>query len=198
MSGVFNVMMVGVGGQGIVLASDILAEAAALSGQDVKKSEIHGMSRRGGPVFSHVRFGERVYSPVIDNGKADVIVAMEPMELIRWAPWARLGADACYLDAPIMPVGVTEYPPELGSEIMRLFSRVVRIEPSIIGRSVQPKMHNTVLLGAASLLFPLPEDSFRQALEIASPKGSFDTNLAAFEIGLSMAKNQLTGVADVE
>ncbi len=198
MSGVFNVMMVGVGGQGIVLASDILAEAAALSGQDVKKSEIHGMSRRGGPVFSHVRFGERVYSPVIDNGKADVIVATEQMELIRWAPWARLGADACYLDAPIMPVGVTEYPPELGSEIKRLFSRVVRIEPSIIGRSVQPKMHNTVLLGAASLLFPLPEDSFRQALEIASPKGSFDTNLAAFEIGLSMAKNQLTGVADVE
>ena len=83
-----NVLMVGVGGQGIVLASDLLAEAAAIAGHDVKKSEIHGMSRRGGPVFSHVRFGERVHSAVIPEGDADLILAMEPMELLRWTSWA--------------------------------------------------------------------------------------------------------------
>lgn len=110
MSEVFNALLVGVGGQGIVLSSDILAEAAALSGLDVKKSEIHGMSRRGGPVFSHVRFGAVVHSPVIPTGAADLILAMEPMELLRWAPWAGPGAAACYLAAPILPVGVEEYP----------------------------------------------------------------------------------------
>ena len=114
---VTNVLMVGVGGQGIVLASDILAEAAAIAGHDVKKSEIHGMSRRGGPVFSHVRFGARVHSAVIPEGAAAVVLAMEPMELLRWAPWAAPGASACYLSTPILPVGVEEYPDDLEAEI---------------------------------------------------------------------------------
>ena len=86
---VFNVLMVGVGGQGIILASDILAEAAMLAGLDAKKSEVHGMSQRGGPVFSHVRFGRAVHSPVIGRGEADVLYSLERMELLRWAAWAR-------------------------------------------------------------------------------------------------------------
>ena len=80
---VFNVLMVGVGGQGTVLASDILAEAAMNAGLDVKKSEIHGMSQRGGPVFAHVRFGEHVDSPVIGQGEADVLYSLERMELLE-------------------------------------------------------------------------------------------------------------------
>jgi len=195
---VFNVLMVGVGGQGIVLASDVLAEAAALAGRDVKKSEIHGMSRRGGPVFGHVRFGERVFSPVIDEGQADVIVAMEPMELLRWARWARPGAAACYLGEPILPVGVEAYPVGHEAEITRLFSPVVRVELAAIRRTVALKVRNTALLGAASVFFPLPADSLRQALQVLSPRGSYEANQAAFDAGHAIAESQLLEVADVE
>ncbi len=198
MSPVFNVLMVGVGGQGIVLASDVLAEAAALAGHDVKKSEIHGMSRRGGPVFSHVRFGEKVHSAVIDEGTADVIVAMEPMELLRWAPWAHAGADACYLDQPLLPVGVEAYPADVRPEIERIFGRVVRVELAAIRRSVPAKVRNTALLGAASLFFPLPEQQLRAAVELLAPRGSAEANLAAFDAGRSLAVAQLMEVADVE
>jgi indolepyruvate ferredoxin oxidoreductase, beta subunit len=197
-SEVFNVLMVGVGGQGIVLASDILAEAAAAAGLDVKKSEIHGMSRRGGPVFSHVRFGEKVFSPVIDEGTADVVLAMEPMELVRWASWARPGADACYLAEPVFPVGVAAYPEGLEVEIDRLFGRVVRVELGEIRRTVPLKVRNTALLGAASAFFPLEPQHLRGALEALSPKGSFEVNQAAFDIGRDLAERQLSEVANVE
>jgi indolepyruvate ferredoxin oxidoreductase beta subunit len=195
---VFNVLMVGVGGQGIVLASDILAEAAALSGQDVKKSEIHGMSRRGGPVFSHVRFGERVFAPVIDEGQADVILSMEPMELLRWSRWARPGAAACYFAEPILPVGVEEYPSNLAAEIGRLFPQVVRIELAAIRRSVPLKVRNTALLGAASVFFPLEVEHLQQALKVMSPRGSYEANQAAFDAGRELANQQLRESADVE
>lgn len=198
MSGVFNVLMVGVGGQGIVLASDVLAEAAALAGMDVKKSEIHGMSRRGGPVFSHVRFGERVYSAVIDHGQADVVLAMEPMELVRWSRWARPGAAACYLAEPILPVGLSEYPDGLAAEISRLFGRVVRVELSAIRRSVPLKVRNTALLGATSVFFDLGPEYLQQALKALSPRGSYEANQAAFDIGRELATAQLMEAADVE
>lgn len=194
----FNVLMVGVGGQGIVLSSDLLAEAAALSGMDVKKSEIHGMSRRGGPVFSHVRFGDTVYSPVIDEGHADVVLAMEPMELLRWARWARPGADACYLAEPILPVGVREYPEGVHAEIDRVFGRVVRIELSQIRRSIPLKVRNTALLGAASVFFPLPQENLRRAIESLSPRGSQEANVQAFEAGRQLAEEQMVEVAHVE
>ncbi len=194
----FNVLMVGVGGQGIVLASDILAEAAALAGQDVKKSEIHGMSRRGGPVFSHVRFGEQVFAPVIDEGQADVILSMEPMELLRWSRWARPGAAACYLAEPILPVGVAEYPEGVEAEIARLFNQVVRVELAAIRRSVPLKVRNTALLGAASVFFPLGVEHLRQALQVMSPKGSYEANQAAFDAGRELAQQQLMESADVE
>lgn len=195
---VFNVLMVGVGGQGIVLASDILGEAAALAGHDVKKSEIHGMSRRGGPVFSHVRFGSRVYAPVIDEGKADVVLSMEPMELLRWASWARVGADACYLAEQILPVGVSEYPEHIEVEIGRRFGRVVRVEQVDLRGKVPPKVRNTALLGAASAFIPLPADAISQALRRLSPKGSYEANQAAFDTGRQLADTQLMEATNVE
>ncbi|HQJ06003.1 MAG TPA: 2-oxoacid:acceptor oxidoreductase family protein, partial [Spirochaetota bacterium] len=82
---IFNILIVGVGGQGIILASDIASKAAALAGFDSKKSEIHGMSQRGGSVFSHVRYGSKVYSPVIPLRQADILVSLEEMETVRWA-----------------------------------------------------------------------------------------------------------------
>lgn len=198
MTEVFNALLVGVGGQGIVLSSDLLAEAAALSGMDVKKSEIHGMSRRGGPVFSHVRFGERVHSPVIPTGTADLILAMEPMELLRWAPWAHTGAAACYLSAPMLPVGVDAYPDGLDDELDRLFGRLVRIELASIRRTVPLKVRNVALLGAASVFLPLTRESFADAISVLAPRGSAEANQAAFDIGRELAQAQLKEPADVE
>ncbi|MFZ0530293.1 MAG: indolepyruvate oxidoreductase subunit beta [Propionicimonas sp.] len=198
MTEVTNVLMVGVGGQGIVLAGDLLAEAAAIAGWDVKKSEIHGMSRRGGPVFSHVRFGERVHSAVIPEGAADVILAMEPMELLRWAPWCAEGAAACYLAAPLLPVGVTAYPEGLHDDIARLFPRVVRVELASIRRTVPQKVRNTALLGAASVFIPLAAEHFAAALAALSPRGTGEANQAAFDLGRALAADQLREPADVE
>lgn len=188
----FNVLMVGVGGQGVVLASDILAEAALRAGLDVKKSEIHGMSQRGGAVFSHVRFGERVHSPMIPQGEADVLYALERMELLRWAEWARPGAVACYLAQSTLPAGVSSYPPGIDEEIDRLFGSVVRIDPRAIRDRVSPKVKNTVLLGAVSVFTAIPVEAFLDAIDRLSPDGTAGVNREGFRIGRDLAGARTT------
>jgi len=187
---VFNVLLVGVGGQGIVLASDILAEAALESGLDVKKSEIHGMSQRGGPVFSHVRFGPGpVHSPTIPQGEADVIYALERMELLRWAAWARpdrRGA-ACYVAQDLMPSGVTAYPDGVEDQIGELFGTVVRFDPRAMRDQVSPKVRNVALLGAVSAWAPLEVAAYAAVLPRLCPPGTAEVNLAAFDLGRRLA-----------
>ena len=189
MSDAFNVLMVGVGGQGIVLASDILAEAALADGLDVKKSEIHGMAVRGGPVFSHVRFGKKVHAPVISAGEADVIFALERMEVLRWCEWGGPDCTVCYLDETILPTGETVYPEGISGEIDRLFSRVVRIDPRGLKQAgISKKAENTALLGSLSTVVPLSLDSLLYALKQRCPKDSIPLNLQAFEKGLELAR----------
>lgn len=188
MSDVFNVLMAGVGGQGIVLASDILAEAALRKGMDVKKSEIHGMAVRGGPVFSHVRFGERVHAPVISEGEADILFALESMEVLRWAKWASEDCVACYLSHNISPEGADAYPEGVEEEIARLFKKVVKIEPATLKQRLSSlKVENTALLGALSALTPIEEAHFLEALSKLSPEGTFELNQRAFEVGKELA-----------
>jgi len=112
---IHNVLFVGVGGQGIVLASDIMAHAAVLAGFDAKKSEIHGMSQRGGSVFSHVRFGEKVYSPMITEGSADILVSLEEMETLRWLDFANPRTQLIVVKTRILPVGTVTVRPDLRS-----------------------------------------------------------------------------------
>ncbi|HBX80648.1 MAG TPA: indolepyruvate oxidoreductase subunit beta [Propionibacteriaceae bacterium] len=190
-SPVFNVLMVGVGGQGIILASDILAEAAMLSGLDAKKSEVHGMSQRGGPVFSHVRFGPEVHSPVIGRGEADVVYSLERMELLRWAPWARPGAAAVYADTDLFPGDLDAYPAGLDDEIAARFWHVVRFDMPALRAQINPKAKNTVLLGAVSVLAPLPTAAYEAAIGALVPAGTADVNLAGFEIGRRIAADAL-------
>ncbi len=195
---IFNVLMVGVGGQGIVLASDILGDAAVAAGLDAKKSEIHGMSQRGGPVFSHVRFGPSpVHSPTIPQGEAHVIYALERMELLRWAAWARPDAVAVYVDHDIMPLGVSEYPQGVDEEIGRLFARVVRFEARALRRLISPKVLNTALLGAVSVLAPLDVEHYAGAIERHCPAGTGPANLTGFETGRALAREQLHAVPAV-
>ncbi len=198
MSEVFNVLLVGVGGQGVVLASDVLTSAAMLAGHDAKKSEIHGMSQRGGPVFAHVRFGERVHSPVIPKGSADILIGLERMELLRWAPWARRGAAAVYVAKDILPTGVAAYPQGMDAEVAALFGRVVSFDTRALRPAkVSPKVIGTVLLGAASVLMPLPADAFPPALEGLVPDGTYDMNLAGFELGRQLAAAASAPAGDV-
>ncbi len=195
--GVTNVLMVGVGGQGVILASDILSEAALLAGYDVRKSEIHGMSQRSGPVFSHVRFGEKVYSPTIPQGEADVVYSLERMELLRWAAWARSGAMACYAAHNMLPTGVKEYPEGMDEEIDRLFSRVVRLDDKELRGKVSPKVKNTVLLGAASAALPIPVECYVEAMPGLCPPGTADVNKVGFDLGRSIAQAALDLTADI-
>lgn len=192
MSETTNILMVGVGGQGVVLASDILAEAALRSGFDVKKSEIHGMSQRGGAVFSHVRFGEHVNSPMIPQGEADVIYALERIELLRWAAWARPGATACLLEQDTLPFGVSEYPEGIETDIDRLFGTVVRIDPHAIRARISPKVKNTVLLGAVSLFTAgITPETFAEVIPGLCPGGTADVNIDGFAIGRELAMEQV-------
>ena len=185
---VFNVLMVGVGGQGVVLTSDVLTEAAMLAGLDAKKSEIHGMSQRGGPVFAHVRFGDVVHSPVIPRGSAHVLFGLERMELLRWAAWARPDAVACYVGRDILPAGVDAYPAGLDDEVAALFDRVVTFDTRALRPArISPKVVGTVLLGAASAFIPLPLEVYPPALAALVPAGTYEVTVAGFELGRRLA-----------
>lgn len=195
---VHNVLMVGVGGQGIVLASNILSEAAMLAGYDVKKSEIHGMSQRGGPVFSHVRFSKsKVQSPTIPKGEADVVYSLERMELLRWAEWARPDGAACYFAEDTLPIGVTEYPEGIDEDVARIFNRVVRLEnDDLRAQHVSPKVKNTVLVGAVSALIPIEPAVFAEAIASQCPPGTDEVNITGFELGRAIALESNTAAAD--
>jgi indolepyruvate ferredoxin oxidoreductase beta subunit len=196
---VFNVLMVGVGGQGIVLASDILAEAAMRQGLDVKKSEIHGMAMRGGPVFSHVRFGQKVFAPVISKGEADVIFALESMEALRWSAWANDDTTLCCLAHNILPTGVDVYPEGVCDEAARLYRTKIILDPSLLKQQISSlKVENTALLGALSTLVPLEEVSFLSALSHLCPKGTFEINRQAFDVGRQLANQRQKEQPNVE
>jgi len=121
MEKIHNVLMVGVGGQGVVLASDILSLAAMNAGYDVKKSEIHGMSQRGGSIFSFVRFGEAVSSPLIAEGQADLLVSMEEMETLRWLEYLNADTKLMVSKAHILPANATEYPAGIEEDLKKNF-----------------------------------------------------------------------------
>jgi indolepyruvate ferredoxin oxidoreductase beta subunit len=176
--------MVGVGGQGIVLASDVLAEAALVAGLDVKKSEIHGMSQRGGSVFSHVRFGEKVHSPLIPKGEAHVLFALETMELLRFADYAAKNARAVYLDERILPSSVDVYPEGLEQRIAERFESVLCMDKkALVKRLNNAKTLNIALLGALSHLIQIEPSAFTTAIDRLVPKGTKQVNCRAFEIG---------------
>jgi indolepyruvate ferredoxin oxidoreductase beta subunit len=184
MTKTFNILMVGVGGQGIIMASDIVTLAAMCEGLDAKKSEIHGMSQRGGSVFSHIRFGEKVYSPVISKGEADVLFSLEEMETFRWLGFANSETRIICLRNRIMPQGVEEYPQNLEDELRKVSANVVFVEPGPLKDSIgDPRFLNVTLVGLLSTLTNFKESSWAKAIEEKVPKGTFDGNWKAFLAG---------------
>lgn len=186
--GTVNILIVGVGGQGVVLASAILSEVALQAGYDVKKSEVHGMSQRGGVVTSHVRIGQKVYSPLIPNGGADVILAFERAEALRWAhelkPSGAMIVNEYKLVPPIAVDPKYVYPEDALEQIKdRVKNLHVLNADQISFKLGNPRLANTILLGALSKTLSIDESIWRQVISRRVPKGTGEANLKAFEEG---------------
>ena len=182
-----TVLLVGVGGQGTILAGDLLAKTAAASGYDVKISEIHGMSQRGGSVSTVVRFGSDVSSMVCDPGCADVIVSFEAIEALRARQFLVPGTGRLFVnDEVITPVSVAigtgQMPADIDASLAELDA--VRVPAGRIAREAgSPKSANVVLMGALSTALPFEADTCRSVIAERVPPKTIEANLAAFDAG---------------
>ncbi len=190
-----NIIISGVGGQGIILASELLSLAAMEAGYDVKKSEVHGMAQRGGSVISHVRFGTKVYSPTIEEGTADVILSFEKMETLRWVHFLRPNSGICIVnDLEIVPVHISqmggEYPKDVIERLNKKASKVYLIDGIKYAKEAgNPRTANTVLLGALSNFLPIEEEIWVKTIEKRVPPKTVEANLKAFSLGRNLLKN---------
>ncbi len=179
-----NILMVGVGGQGIILASDITALSAGLQGFDVKKSEIHGMSQRGGSVFSHIRFGKKVYSSVISHKGADVLISMELMETARWSKWVNPDTKLIVLDTKILPSSVKSYPTDVEGSLKEHFKNLYLIsEKEALEKIGHIKFINIFVLGILSKFLKIKTKFWEEAIRQTVPEKSIEQNLEAFHLG---------------
>ena len=190
----FNVSLVGVGGQGILLTSDVLAKVAALAGLDVKKSEIHGMAQRGGSVISQVRFGERVYSPIIADGTSDLLVSFERLETLRWRHLLADGGQVLMNDVDLTPVTVStgQQPAvaDLDARLAAEYPRMIRIKADEIAAGFgNRRCMNMVIAGALSTITPFDADLWKEAARQRLPAKLVDLNLKAFDCGRAAAAN---------
>lgn len=188
MENVKNVMIVGVGGQGTLLASRILGNMLMKQGADVKVSEVHGMSQRGGSVVTYVRWGEKVYSPVIEKGEADYILAFEACEAARWVPYLKHGGKLITSTQRIdpMPVitGAAAYPEGITERIAALGCDVFALDAlSLALETGNARAVNVVLIGALSACLPYAQVDWEEAVAGASPAKFAEANLAAFRLG---------------
>ena len=185
---VFNILIAGVGGQGVLLTSKIIAEAALLQGLDVKQSEVHGMAQRGGSVLSQVRFGDKVYSPIIAEGEADLLIGFEPLETARYLHFLHEGGIAVYNTHPIGTIGVSigkeTYPQDIHETIEKHASEVHPFDATKVAVEVGEKRAvNLVLMGASLRFLPLKESFVDDAITNSVPKKVLDINRKAFLAG---------------
>jgi indolepyruvate ferredoxin oxidoreductase, beta subunit len=187
-----NILLVGVGGQGILLAAEILSETCMLAGFDVKKSEIHGMSQRGGSVVSHVRYGKEVFSPIVPEGEGDILFGFELMESYRSLPLLKSGATVIANDLCIPPpsvlMGQEPYPNALAEKIAERFPDFILVDGQNLAMEAgNARTANTVLLGAVSKRMNIEEKYWLEAIEKMVPKKALAVNLKAFQVGRSLA-----------
>ena len=186
-----NILLVGVGGQGILLASEILSETFMLAGFDVKKSEIHGMSQRGGSVVSHVRYGKEVFSPIVPEGEGDILFGFELMETYRYLYLLKSGAAVVANDLRIAPpsilMGHEVYPEGLAEKISEKFSDFLLVDGQRLATEAgNPRAANTVLLGAVSKRLAVDEKYWLAALEKMVPPKALEINVKAFLMGRNL------------
>lgn len=183
-----DVLMVGVGGQGAILASRILAQVAQDRGYEVKVSEIHGMAQRGGSVVTHVRVGEKVHAPIISEGRADVILAFEQLEAMRWVHYLKPGGTIVINDQTIAPVpvilGLQKYPAGIIDDIKKHETDTISVNALELARqSGNDKATNVVLMGVLARRMDIPKEVWLMALEKKVPVKFLEINKKAFELG---------------
>lgn len=186
---VTNVLLSGVGGQGTILASDILCSVFHEMGYDVKKSEVHGMAQRGGDVTTHFRFGKKVYSPLIKYGEVDYLIAMELLEGLRYINWlkkeGKILLNLQEIFPPAVNLGKMKYPEDIVGQFKRFFNgRVYTIQGLELAiQCGDPRATNIVILGAFSTFFDFPEEVWRRNLLNHLPPKIHELNLKAFQAG---------------
>ena len=183
-----NVMIVGVGGQGSLLASKLLGRLLLSKGYDIKVSEVHGMSQRGGSVVTYVRFGDKVYSPVIDKGEADFIVSFELLEAARWTeflkPGGKLIANTQQINPMPVIIGAAEYPSELAAKMATAGIDLDAVDALTLAEQAgSPKAVNLVLMGKLSKYFDIPQEEWLAAIEQSVPAKFLEMNKKAFALG---------------
>jgi indolepyruvate ferredoxin oxidoreductase beta subunit len=187
MSGIRNILLVGVGGQGTILAGKILSSALVAAGFDVKMSEVHGMAQRGGSVSTQVRFGTEVSSPIFGRGEADFLVAFEELEALRWIGYLKRGGRAIVnlFRIPPAPVlaGKAEYPAEAASIVAREVETIQIDAAAIAKEAGSERAMNVVLLGALARAMEQTSVDWRAAIKACVKPATLEVNIAAFDAG---------------
>jgi len=190
---VFNILISGVGGQGVLLTSKVIAEAALLAGLDVKQSEVHGMAQRGGSVLSQVRFGDKVFSPIVTEGEADLLIGFEPLETARYLHFLKDDGVVVYNTRTIGTIGVSiaaeKYPSDVNEVIKNRVKTVIPFDGTKLAMAAGDKRAlNLVLLGAALTFLPLKEAFILEAIKNTVPKKVLEINQKAFAAGRAQGK----------
>lgn len=190
-----NVLMVGVGGQGVILASDAMSEIGMNSGYDVKKTDSLGMAQRGGSVVSHVRWGKHVFSPMVKRGEADFLVGFEELEAARWGPYLKPGGVVIVADVVVMPISIigskTPYPSwkEIENILGQYTDQIYLIPAPRIAQEVgNPRAINMVLLGFLSAFLELEQAAWTESIRRRMPPKFMESSLKAFIRGAGEAK----------
>ncbi len=188
-----NILIVGVGGQGVLLASELLSEVAIMTGNDVKKSEVHGMSQRGGVVSSHVRYGSQVFSPIIPYRKADIILSFEQSEGLRALDWllpeGKIIVSRTRLVPPSAHLGGLGYPDDPIAEIKAKNADMIAVDADKMALELgNPRLVNTILLAVASPFLKFEKAVWQEAIrKLVKPK-FVEINLKAFDLGCDLAQ----------
>jgi len=188
-----NLMIVGVGGQGTLLASRVLGTVALKKSYDVKVSEVHGMSQRGGSVVTYVKFGNKVYSPLVEKGEADIILAFEQLEALRWAEFLKDGGRMIINEQKIDPmpviIGKAKYPGRIIARIKENYKNTVSIDALKIAKQCGSiKAVNIVLLGLMAKSTSIEKEIWIEAIKETVPAKLLDINLRAFEAGYNSGR----------
>ncbi len=183
-----SIMIVGVGGQGSLLASRLIGNVLLAKGYEVKVSEVHGMSQRGGSVVTYVKYGDEVCSPVVEKGEADVIISFEQLEAARWLSYLKKGGHLITSTQRIdpMPVitGAAQYPDEIIEKIKNLDIDVVAVDALTLAEEAgNPKASNVVLMGVVSTKMSFDESLWQSAIEQCVPAKFLELNKKAFALG---------------
>ncbi len=189
-----NIILAGVGGQGIILSSEILSLTAMEEGYKVKKSEVHGMAQRGGSVYSFIRYGEKIYSPLIEKGKGDILCSFEKAETLRWVHYLKKDNPVIIMNdfeiiPPFVSLGLSVYPGNIEERLYRKTNNFYIIpaveEAEKIGDT---KVFNVLILGFLSNFLPFKKETYIKVIKKMVPEKSIEINILAFEKGRSWQK----------